>query len=424
MAARVGSRASPPVDAPERQRSALVFVFVTVFVDTVGLGIVIPVLPELISRLAGVDLARGASWAGALAFVFAAMQFVCAPIVGSLSDRFGRRPVLLGSLFAFGCDYLLTSLAPSIGWLFLGRAVAGAAGASYSAAAAFVADVTPPERRAQGFGLIGAAFGAGFVLGPAIGGLLGGYGTRVPFLVAAGAAFANLAFGALALPESLPRAARRPLSLARANPVGSLRELARHRAAAGLAAAAFLWLVAHQVLPSVWSFSTLLRFAWSERQVGASLAFAGLIMVTSQGFLTRALIPRLGGERRAALAGFSAALAGYLVFALAREGWQMYAGLSAWLLAGLAYPSLNALLSRRVPANAQGELQGALASLQGVSAILGPPLMTQLFARFSAAGASPRFPGAPFAAAALLAVAGLALLAAATADRAAPDAAA
>ena len=398
---------------PSSPRSALAVVFLTVLVDTVGLGIVIPVLPELIVELTGLGLARAATIGGALAFAFAAMQLLCAPVVGNLSDRFGRRPVLLFSLAAFGLDYLLMAAAPTIAWLFVGRAVAGLSGASYTAATAYVADVTAPERRAQGFGLIGAAFGIGFVLGPALGGLLGGFGTRVPFVVAAGAALANFVFGWFALPESLERDSRRAFSWRRANPLGALAAIGRHPGVLGIAGAVFLWQLAHQSLPSVWSFYTLAEFGWTERTVGASLAYVGAVMAVSQGFLTRVLIPRLGGERRAAITGLAGATAGYLVFALASAGWMLFAGLTTWLLAGLVYPSMNALMSRVVPKTGQGELQGAVTSMFSLSAIAGPPLMTLLFARFSAAAAPWRFPGAPYALSALLAVAALALFAAA-----------
>jgi len=395
-------------------RSALLFVFLTVLIDTVGLGIVIPVLPELIVELTGLGLARAATYGGALAFAYAGTQFLCAPVLGNLSDRFGRRPVLLLSLFAFGVDYLLMSLAPSIGWLFVGRVVAGLTGASFTTASAFVADVTTPERRAQGFGLLGAAFGVGFIVGPAVGGLLGGLGPRVPFVVAAAAAFANCTFGFFALPESLPPDGRREFAWRRANPLGTLLAIRRYPAVLGIAGAVFLWQLAHQSLPAVWSFYTLFRFEWTERQVGASLAYIGIVMVISQGALTRALIPRLGGERRTAILGLAAATAGYLTLALASRGWMLFVGLTAWLLAGLVHPSMNALMSRRAPKSAQGELQGAVASLMSLSAIAGPPLMTQLFARFSAADAAVPFPGAPYATSAFLATTGIALFSWAT----------
>jgi DHA1 family tetracycline resistance protein-like MFS transporter len=403
-----------PLPGGRSRRSALTFIFLTILLDTIGLGIVIPVLPELITVLTKVDLSHAALYGGALAFVYAATQFFCAPILGNLSDRFGRRPVLLYSLASFGVDYLLMSMAPNISWLFVGRAVAGMSGASFSAAGAYVADVTPPERRAQSFGMIGAAFGLGFTIGPAIGGLLGGFGPRVPFLFAAGAAFANLALGAVALPESLPRESRRPFSWRRANPLGALLQIRRYPSVLGIAAAVFVWQLAHQALPSTWSYYTILKFSWSERAVGGSLAFIGLVMSTSQGFLTRALIPRLGGERRAALFGFSAAFVGYTVYAFASESWQIYLGMTTWLLGGMTYPSMNALMSRVVDKSAQGELQGAVTSLASLASIVGPLLMTQLFARYSAAGAPVRFPGAPFAASALLAVIGFALLVVAT----------
>ncbi|HVN45324.1 MAG TPA: TCR/Tet family MFS transporter [Steroidobacteraceae bacterium] len=388
---------------------ALLFIFMLVLIDSIGFGIILPVLPGLIMELTGVGIDQAARYGGWLAFVYALMQFFCAPLLGNLSDRFGRRPVLLAALLALGVDYLIMGVAPVIGWLFLGRTIAGMAGASFTPAYAYVADITPPQRRAQSFGLMSAAFGIGFILGPAIGGLLGALGPRAPFFAAGGIALANTLFGYFALPESLPADKRRAFHWARANPLGTLAQMRRHRAVLLILGALFLWQLAHQVLPSTWAFYTISKFHWTSAQVGWSLAFVGLCMAVAQGALTRVLVPFLGGERRAALIGMAAALCAYIGYALATQGWMMYAvGLTALLFA-LTYPSMNALASQQIAADAQGELQGAVASLYSLSAIIGPPLMTQIFSRFSAPAASLHFPGAAFLSAAALTI-GCALL--------------
>ena len=381
---------------------ALLFIFVLVLIDSIGFGIILPVLPGLIMQLTGVGIDRAARYGGWLSFVYALTQFFCAPVLGNLSDRFGRRPVLLFALLALGVDYLIMGVAPVISWLFLGRTIAGVAGASFTPAYAYVADITPPERRAQSFGLMGAAFGIGFIAGPAIGGLLGALGPRAPFFTAGAIALANAAFGYFALPESLPHAKRRAFHWARANPLGTLAQMRRYPVVLVTLGAMFLWQIAHQVLPSTWAFYTISKFHWTSAQVGYSLAFVGLLMAVAQGALTRVLIPWLGGERRAALAGMLAAVLAYTGYALASSGWMMYAvGLTTFLFA-LTYPSMNAIASQQIPANAQGELQGAVASLYSLSTIIGPPLMTEIFSRFSDPAAPVYFPGAAFLAAAAL----------------------
>ncbi len=390
---------------PLNRKNAFVIVFVTVLIDSIGFGIIIPVLPQLIMELTGVTVARAAGYGGWLSFVYALMQFFCAPVLGNLSDRFGRRPVLLFSLLALGCDYLVMGFAPTIGWLFVGRLIAGCAGASFTPAYAYIADITEPAKRAQSFGLIGAAFGGGFIAGPAIGGLLGSFGPRAPFFVAAAIALINFAFGCLALPESLPPESRRPFHWRRANPLGTLLQILKYPAVTWLLAAMFLWQLGHQVLPSIWAYYTIARFQWSSAQVGGSLAFVGVVMALAQGFLTRLLIPWFGGEQRAALAGMSAAVVAYVGYAFASSGWMMYAISLTTAIFALTYPAMNGLASQRVPGNAQGELQGAVASLYSLSSILGPPLMTQVFGYFSSPAAPVHFPGAAFIAAAVLTVA-------------------
>ena len=391
-------------------RRAVIFIFITILIDSIGFGIIMPVLPELIMQLSGSGLSQAARYGGWLYFVFAVAQFFCAPVIGNLSDRFGRRPVLLTALFALGIDYAVMGFAPGLAWLFVGRLISGVAGASYTPAYAYIADITPPERRAQSFGFVSAAFGLGFVLGPTIGGLLGSLGPRTPFFVAAGLALLNATFGLFALPESLPRERRREFAWARANPFGTLMQLRKQPVVVGLAGVTFLWVLGHQVLPSTWAFYTMLRFGWSEAAVGLSLAAAGIVMAISQGGLTKVLVQKFGGEQRTALVGLLSGAAVYCCYAFAPYGWVMFIGILGWGLAAMSWPSLNALMSQQVPPNAQGELQGGLASLSSLAAIVGPPLMTQLFGKFSDNAGAVYFPGAPFFAAALLALASAMIL--------------
>jgi DHA1 family tetracycline resistance protein-like MFS transporter len=391
----------------------LVFVVVTVLLDVIGFSLIIPVMPALLVELTGRGVNEAVVYGGWLNFVYAILQFICAPVLGNLSDRFGRRPVLLGAVGALGVDYLVMGFAPTLGWLFLGRAIAGIAGASFTPAYAYVADLSPPEKRAQSFGMVSAAFGIGFVLGPALGGLLGGLGPRAPFFVAAGLSLVNLAYGTFVLPESLPRERRRPFDLRRANPLGTLMQMRRHPVVLGILAALFLWMVGHQVMPATWSFYTKFRFGWSEATIGASLALAGIVMATSQATLLRVIVPRFG-ERRSALACIGIAAIGYLGYATATEGWMMFAWLVTWFFGAVVMPVSNALMSHRVAPDAQGELQGAVAGLYSLSSIVGPPLLSHLFARFSAPDATWHVPGAAFLASAALATASLVVYAAAT----------
>jgi len=393
--------------------NSIVFIFITVLVDAIGFGIILPVMPELIMKLTGEGLSQASIYGGWLWFAYAVMQFFCAPVLGNLSDRFGRRPVILFSLLTFGIDYLIMGFAPTLFWLFVGRSIAGMAGASFTPAYAYLADVSPLEKRAQNFGLIGAAFGTGFILGPAIGGLLGEMGTRAPFFAAAGLALINFLFGLFVLPESLPQQSRRPFVLGRANPLGTLLQIRKYPSVIGLLQVLFLWQLAHQVFPSTWAYYTMLKFDWSERAVGISLAFVGTIMAFSTAGMTRLLVPRLG-EQRAALCGLLSGSAAFFGYAFASQGWMMYAFLVAWLFAGLVLPSIQGLMSRQIPANAQGELQGGVASLYSLTAVVGPPLMTQLFGYFSSGRARVHFPGAAFLCAALLAIGGLVVFVRAT----------
>jgi DHA1 family tetracycline resistance protein-like MFS transporter len=316
--------------------------------------------------------------------------------------------VLLFAVGALGVDFLIMGFAPSFAWLFLGRALAGIAGASFTPAYAYIADVTPPAQRAQQFGLIGAAFGGGFILGPAIGGLLGELGPRAPFFAAASLSLVNFVYGVLVLPESLAPAQRRPLDWRRANPLGTLQQMWRLPVVRGVLAALFLWQLAHQVMPATWSYYTILRFGWTEALVGASFAFVGVVMMASQATLPRLLVPKLG-EARSIELGLTIGGAGFLGYGLATRGWMMFALLATWFVGAVVMPATNAFLSHRVPAGTQGELQGAVASLYSLSTIVGPPLMTQLFGHFSRSDASLQLPGAAFFCAALLAASSLAL---------------
>jgi DHA1 family tetracycline resistance protein-like MFS transporter len=404
-------------------RHAVAFVAITVLLDMIGFGLILPIMPTLLMELTGESVSRAAIYGGWLAFVYAVMQFLLAPILGNLSDRFGRRPVLLAAIAALGIDYLVLGFAPNLGWLFIGRAIAGMAGASFTPAYAYVADITPPERRAQNFGLIGGAFGVGFVIGPALGGVLGALGPRAPFFAAAFLSLANFAYGYFVLAESLPPERRRPFMWRRANPLGTLLQMRKQPVVRGLLVALFLWMVGHQVMPATWTFYTKFRFGWTEAMIGGSLALVGLVMAVSQATLLRVLVPRLG-ERRAALMGIAIAAVGYLGYATATASWMMLAWLVTWFFGAIVMPSTNALMSHRVAPDAQGELQGAIASLYSLSSIVGPPLMTQLFGRFSAPDAPIHLPGAAFIASTLLAMTSLAIYWWATRERTAGAAAA
>jgi len=388
-------------------RFALVFIFITMFVDTVGLGIIIPVAPRIIAKLTAQDMSGAAWWGGLLQTSFAGMLFLFSPLIGNLSDRFGRKPVLIISLLMLGVDYLITGLAPTIWWLFVGRILSGIAGASYTTANAYIADVSPPEKRAANFGLTGAAFGIGFVVGPAIGGLLGQYGVRIPFYAAAALAVANALFGLLVMKESLPPEKRRKFEPWRANPVGSLIALKRYPMVLGFVGVLILMRLAHDANPVIWSYYVYLKFHWNTAQLGWALAFLGIVMAFVFGFLTRVAIPKLG-EHNAAIIGLLAGAAGFAGYAFASAGWMMYPWMLVWSLMGLAMPAINGIISRHVPGNEQGELQGALASIGGITSIVAPVLLTNVFSYFTSAGTPVYFPGSAFlAAGAMLALAAL-----------------
>jgi len=376
-------------------QAALGFIFVTLLVDTMGFGIIIPVLPKLIAHLIHGTVSDAAPYAGLLFFAYAIMQFFCSPIIGNLSDRFGRRPVLLSSLFGFGIDYLFLAFAPTVWWLLVGRIIAGITGASFTTASAYIADISTPEKRAANFGLVGVAFGLGFIVGPAIGGVLGGYDVKYPFLASAALALLNVAYGYFILPESLSLENRRPLDLKRCSPWGSLTQLRKYKAVIGLALSLFLVYFAIQSVQSVWAYYTIEKFQWTSTTVGWSLAFVGILVAAVQGGLIRIIIPKIGQER-AVWMGLLLYSLGLILFAFATQGWMMFAFLVPYCLGGIAGPALQGYMSSHIPANEQGELQGGLTSLMSLSSIFGPLVMLWSFHYFTRPGAPFQFPGAPF----------------------------
>jgi len=383
-------------------RAALTFVLLSVFIDSLGFGIIIPSLPSVIMDLTGEPVSTAADWGGYLMAVYALLQFFMAPIFGNLSDRFGRRPLLLFSLLAFGVDFLLTGLAKSMTWLFVGRAFAGVFGASYSTAGAYIGDISNDDNRAKNFGFIGAAWGSGFTLGPVIGGFVAeSIDPRAPFFVAAALALANVAFGFFALPESLPVERRRKFEWVRANPFGALKSLAHLPMVAGLLFAVFLYQIAHDSLPAVWMFYTQHKFGWGPAETGWSLTFVGVMTVIVMGGLTGYVVPRLG-ERRAIVVGFALMTLGFLGYALVPLGWMIYPALVIGSLGGIANPAMQSVMSKQAGPDAQGELQGAVASIASIAAIISPLFMTQLFSHYSTPGASVQLPGAPYLVAGVL----------------------
>jgi MFS transporter, DHA1 family, tetracycline resistance protein len=379
----------------EKRNGALIFIFITLLIDVTGIGIIIPVFPKLITELIKGDLSQASLYGGWLTFAYSVMQFVFSPILGGLSDQYGRRPVLLLSLFGFGIDYIFLGFAPSIGWLFLGRLLAGIMGASFTTAGAYIADVSPPEKRAQNFGLIGAAFGLGFILGPMIGGILGQYGARVPFFVSAALTLINWVYGYFVLPESLNQENRRPFDWKRANAIGSLRHLQKYPVIFGLVVPMVLIYIAGYSTQSTWTYFTMAKFGWNEAWVGYSLAFVGLTAAIVQGGLTRAIIPKLGNNK-SIYWGLGLYAVGLLMYAFANKGWMMFPITIIVAMGGIATPALQAIMSNQVPANEQGELRGALTSLMSLTAVVGPVIMTSLFAYFTGHNAPFLFPGAPF----------------------------
>ncbi len=386
---------------PAHGRAAFAFVLVTVLLDMLALGVMVPVLPKLIIEFMGGDIASAATIAGVFGFTWAAMQFVFSPVLGALSDRIGRRPVIILSNIGMGLDYVVMALAPSLWFLFAGRLLSGISSASSATAGAYITDITPPEKRAAQFGMLGAAFGFGFVVGPAMGGFLGAIDLRLPFWVAAGLSFANAVYGYCVLPESLPRERRSRFHWRMANPIGSLRLLKTKPILVGLAIAMFLERVAHDALPRVFVLYTDYRYQWGAATVGLALAAVGMAQVVVSGGLVGMSVKRVG-ERQTLLLGLLFGIAGFILYGLAPTGAWFMAGVPLVALGGLAGPAMQGLMTREIGASDQGKLQGALASLQGVAGLIGPLLFTQTFALAIRPGGAVHLPGAPYLLAAAL----------------------
>jgi DHA1 family tetracycline resistance protein-like MFS transporter len=383
------------------RRAALAFIFVTVLLDMLALGMIVPVLPHLIEDFLGGDTPRAAQLVGLFGTVWALMQFFAMPVMGALSDRYGRRPVILLSNLGLGLDYVLMALAPNLWWLFVGRLISGVAAATISTAMAYVADVTPAERRAQSYGLIGVAFGIGFVVGPAVGGLLGSVDPRLPFWAAAAFSLANAAYGYFVLPESLPPERRRPFAWRRANPVGSLNFLRAHPEVSGLAVAGFLSNLSHAVLPAVFVLFAAHAYGWGAKEVGLALAGVGVTSALVQGMLVGPLVRRFG-ERHVMIAGLLAGTVGFAMYALAPSGAWFLAAIPVVGLWGLTGPTSQGIMTSAVAPSAQGELQGAMGSLAGIAMMIGPTLFATVFAYSIRDGSALQFSGAAYALAALL----------------------
>ncbi|MFA6057577.1 MAG: TCR/Tet family MFS transporter [Taibaiella sp.] len=378
------------------KKSAIGFIFITLLIDIMGWGLIIPVMADLIAQLKGIPVNQASTYGAFLLSVFAVAQFIFAPIVGNLSDRYGRRPVLLFSLLGFGIDYIILALAPTYGWLFIGRIIAGMTGASFTTATAYIADVSPDETtRAKNFGLVGAAFGLGFVLGPALGAFLSTWGIRAPFYAAAALCLINCVYGYFLLPESLSKENRRPFEWKRANPFGSLKFLTQHSEISMLALSFFLIYLGAQAVQGNWNFFTIYRFNWSEKMVGISLAVVGVLVGAVQGGLTRIIVPKIGNEKSIYI-GLGLYALGLILFAFASEGWMMFAFLVPYCLGGICGPSLQSVISVHVPPNQQGELQGSLTSLMSLTTIFGPLIMNNTFAYFTSSKAPFHMPGIHF----------------------------
>ncbi|WP_312345756.1 TCR/Tet family MFS transporter [Chryseobacterium binzhouense] len=378
-----------------KKKAAIGFIFVTLLIDIIGLGIIIPVIPKLIEELIHGSVNEAAKYGGWLGFVYAFAQFIFAPVIGNLSDKYGRRPIILISLFGFAVDYIFLALAPNIMLLFLGRIIAGITGASFTTASAYIADISTDEDRAKNFGMIGAAFGLGFIIGPLLGGGLGYFGPRIPFYAAAVLCLLNFLYGYFILPESLDKDKRRDFDWKRANPIGSFKFILKHPELSGLIVSLFLVYIAGHAVQTNWNYYTMAVFGWDELMVGISLGVIGILIALVQGVLIRWTTPKLG-ENKSIYVGLSLYALGMLLFAFATEGWMMFAILIPYCLGGICGPSLQSVISKNVSATEQGELQGALTGLMSVTSCIGPPLMTYLFYHYSEKSAVVKFPGAPF----------------------------
>ena len=390
----------------KKKDHSLLFIFITIFIDITGLGIIIPVIPALITELINGSISEAAKYSGWLMFSYAMLQFLFAPLLGGLSDQYGRRPVILLSLFGFGINYLVLALAPNIIWLFLGRIFQGIMGASLTTASAYIADISTPDKKAQNFGLIGAAFGLGFILGPVIGGYLGQFGSRVPFIAAAAFTLINLIYGYFILPESLDKKNRRKFDIKRANPIGTLMSLKRYPVISGLLICIVLFNIAQHATHSTWTFFTIEKFDWSEKLVGYSLGFIGLLAAIVQGGLIRVIIPKLGNIKSVYF-GMIFYILGLSLFAFAEEEWMVFAFAIPLSLGGISGPALQGIMTNKIPDDEQGEFQGGMTSLVSLTAIIGPLLMTNLFSYFTSENSFYYFPGAPFMVGAIISFFGL-----------------
>jgi DHA1 family tetracycline resistance protein-like MFS transporter len=387
----------------------MIVIFITRLLDAIGFGIVMPVLPELLMHVGQMSLAEATRTGGFLTVTYAVLQFLCGPIMGNLSDKYGRRPIILLALAAWAIDYTFMGFAPTVTLLFVGRAIAGMAGAVFTPANAYIADITAPKDRAKAFGRVSAAFGIGFILGPAIGGMLGELGPRAPFFVAAALAAINCVFGYFALPESLPLDRRREFSIARANPIGALLSLKRFPGLTALLLATMIFLTAQNVYPATWAFFAVAKFNWSPGLIGASLACTGLGMALVQVLLVGRTVTRFG-EASTAIFAMSVGICTCLVYAFANHAWMIFPVLFIGAPQAMAYPAINGLMSRQVPPDQQGELQGGVASMSSISSMIGPIAMTQTLATFTDKSSAYQFPGAAFVLAATLFLMALLLL--------------
>ena len=406
--------------AYQPRRAALAFIFITVVLDMLALGMIVPVLPQLVEDFMHGNTARAAEYVGLFATVWAAMQFLFSPVLGALSDRFGRRPVILLSNFGLGLDYIVMALAPTVWWLFVGRVISGITAASFSAASAYIADVVPPEKRAAGYGMISGAFGLGFVLGPAMGGVLGNINPRLPFWVAAGLSLLNAMYGLFVLPESLPRDRREAFSWRRANPMGSIKLLRSHAELFGLSAVNFLSSIAHEALPTTFVLYAMYRYGWNARTIGLAMATVGVCSVVVGVGMVQPLVARFG-DRRVMLGGMWFNLAGFLIYGLAPTGLLFWTGMPVGGLGGLSGPPMQGLMTRRVKETEQGQLQGALSSIRGVAFMIGPVIFTTTFASFIGPRRDWHLPGAPYLLAALIVMASMVIAWRATTPSAAEE---
>ncbi|MBK9285249.1 MAG: TCR/Tet family MFS transporter [Sphingobacteriaceae bacterium] len=376
-------------------KASLGFIFATILIDCTGFGIIIPVIPKLVEKLSGADISEASTIGGLLMFLYAIMQFICSPVLGGLSDRYGRRPILLISLLGLGLDYFLLAFAPNISWLIIGRIIAGICGASFTTAGAYIADVSPPDKRSQNFGLIGAAFGIGFILGPLIGALFSKIDVRAPFMAAGVLSLLNFLYGLFFVPESLSKENRRKFDIKRANPLGTFVNLKRYPEIILLVLGLLILLIAGKTIETIWGYYTIKKFDWSEAEIGYSLAFVGVLISIVQGGLIRWAIPKFG-QVKSIFIGLIFYTIGLIVFSFANSSWILYVALVPYCLGGLTGPSLQGIISNRVPANEQGEIQGVFTALMSIAAIISPLIMTNLFYFFSNNQAPIYFPGASF----------------------------